>query len=89
MLKSNPLCGLAGVGSVLCVRGFQPFGLQPPLYLQCKNQIVLKGTFDLSIKTEVVCSFVVLRRPTSPSDKLINPPGFEPMDRERIRWVYN
>ena len=31
MLKSNPLCGLAGVGSVLCVRGFQPFGLQPPV----------------------------------------------------------
>ena len=31
MLKSNPQSGLAGVGSVLCVRGFQPFGLQPPV----------------------------------------------------------
>ena len=59
------------------------------LYLQCENQIVLKGTFDLSIKTEVVCSFVVLRRPTSPPDKPRISPGLEPIIRDGSGGFYN
>ena len=59
------------------------------LYLQCENQIVLKGTFDLSIKTGVACSFVVLRRPTSPPDKLTLTPGLEPILRGRSGGFYN
>ena len=53
MLKSNPLCGLAGVGSVLCVRGFQPFGLQPPVN---RDATPLRGVVRGGATSFAVCS---------------------------------